>query len=314
MDQWHIPVLLNEAITNLQLKAGDTVIDGTVGGGGHLVAIAKVIGPQGKILGFDLDELALQQARQQIKENKISPKVTLVKSNFKKLKQKIYDQGITNVDGIIFDLGLSTGELKDPKRGFSFTIDAPLDMRFDTAGMIKAADILNTWPEKKLALLFKENGEEPLARQIAAKIFRQRKIKKLERTFELVDLIASVYGAKYNRRSKSHPATKVFQALRIAVNDELENLKSVLPDAVDLLNPGRRLAVIAFHSLEDRIVKNYFRQESKDCLCPKQMPICQCQHKAAIKLITKKPITPNFDEINQNPKSRSAKMRVAEKI
>jgi len=315
----HIPVLLTEVINNLQPKPGQHYIDCTIGGGGHAQAILDKTKPNGKLLAFDLDETAFQVTKERLL--KFQDRITFVHENFSKLKQIYNEQfSLYKISGILLDLGFSSFELEDKNRGFSFQIDAPLDMRFDSRQSLTAAEIVNTWPFDKLKKVIQEYGQESLAHEVTNKIIQARLNKQITKTKILVEAILLAFRDKLNSKKEVpwiggiHPATKTFQALRIAVNDELGSLKKVLPQAVDILEPSGRLAVITFHSLEDRIVKRYFKRESKDCLCPPEVPVCQCGHKASLRLITKKPIKPSEGEIKTNPRSRSALLRVIEKI
>ncbi len=307
----HVSVLPEKTIEYLDPKPGDNFIDGTVGGGGHSEKILELISPDGRLLGMDLDEKALERSRRRL-EKKFKGRFILVRDNFKNIKKVYKENGIGPISGIIVDLGVSSIELDDPGRGFSFRHDAPLDMRFGNEGKT-AGEVVNSYAERKLTDIFKNYGEERFARSIARNICKRRSDSPIRATGELVDIISSSVPAWY-RRQKLHFATKTFQALRIETNEELDNLKKFLPDAVSILKKGGRLAVISFHSLEDRIVKQYFKEGSKDCLCPKEIPVCQCSHKASLRLITKKPIVPSPEEMKENPRSRSAKLRVVEKI
>ncbi len=310
MEFKHQPVLINEVLHYLAPKANENFIDCTIGGGGHAGEILKKNAPKGKILGIDLDKAAINAASENLKE--FGSRVILINDNYKNLKKIVYDvAGFTKINGILLDLGLSSYELEDETRGFSFRNKSPLDMRFGSTDKT-AAYILNQYKEDNLIKIFKEFGEERYARQIAGEIIEYRKLKPISTTDQLVDIIEAVY--KNKPKPKIHVATKVFQALRIAVNEELINIKEILPQAVDILEGGGRIAIISFHSLEDKIIKNYFRQESKGCICPPKLPICNCGHKAKLKLLTKKVIIPQQEEIAQNPRSRSAKLRVAIKI
>lgn len=295
----------------LALKPGNTLIDCTAGGAGHIRANLSAIGPTGRVLGIDLDPDAVAAAQEAIKSDH---RVTITQGNYKNLNKIAHVHEFNQVDGILLDLGLSSNQLQDRKRGFSFSGAAPLDMRFDPASELTAGEIIATYSEKELTELFRNYGEEALALPIARAITTYRKAAPIETTETLNVIIEDVYQARYHGRSRTNPSTKVFQALRIAVNDELENITAVLPEAVALLKPGGRLVVISFHSLEDRIIKNYFRLESRDCICPPKIPVCQCDHKKTIKIITKKPLVPSAREIADNPRARSAKMRIAEKI
>jgi len=295
----HAPVLLNEVLIALQPYSGGVYIDGTVGAGGHAAAILRQAQPEGRLFGLDQDPMALALAQQQLAP--FGTQVTLIHANFEQLGRLALPQ----VDGILLDIGVSSMQLDQNERGFSFQTDGPLDMRMNTTTGETAADLVNTLPEDELANLIYQYGEEPRSRRIAKAIVQARPI---ERTLPLAQLIAKVKPGY----SRIHPATQTFQALRIAVNDELGVLARVLPQAIALLKPGGRLAVITFHSLEDRIVKQFFKQESTDCLCPTEQPFCTCQHHATLRLITKKPITAAESEIAVNPRARSAKLRVAE--
>lgn len=309
----HVPVLLNEVIKYLEPKSNQNFVDCTLGGGGHTVEILKRTLPNGRVLGIDLNRQAIEVAKLKVKSEKLKVnRLIAVQDNFKNLKQIVLQNNFKNISGVLLDLGFSSMEIVDPKKGFSFQFDAPLDMRYGEGGLT-AAEIINQWPEKELLKIFQDYGEERFSRQIARKICEIRKVRPIKTTFDLVDIIKMVVPPKF-QHGRIHFATKIFQALRIVVNDELENLKLVLPQAVDVLEPGGRLAVISFHSLEDRIVKQFFRKESIGCLCSKELLVCRCGHKAVLKIITKRPITPTEEEAKINPRSRSAKLRVAEKL
>ncbi len=312
MSYFHQPVLLEEVMFYLNPEPGKKFIDCTLGGGGHSYVIAQKISAAGSLLGIDFDKQALEAAQQKLNDLKLN--FVAAEGNFKNLAAIAEENGFSAVDGILLDLGLSSAQLQDRDRGFSFLADGKLDMRFGQAGILTAAEIINEWPKEKLIWIFKNYGEEKLAIPISQKIIEMRKLESFSSPSRLVNLVAGVYKKYYHGKSKMNPATKVFQAIRIAVNDEIENLKTVLPSAVKLLNPGGRLVIISYHSLEDRIVKNFFQKESRDCICPPSMPVCQCGHKKLLKIITKKPIAPTVGEIAVNPRSRSAKLRAAEKI
>jgi 16S rRNA (cytosine1402-N4)-methyltransferase len=309
MSLQHEPVLLNEVIEYLNPRSGENFIDCTLGGGGHAKAILEKTTPSGKLVAIDLDTKALEIAKANLKE--YSSRIIFVNDNFKHIENIAASFEINKFDGILLDLGLSSIELADESRGFSFQKNAFLDMRFGSGGKT-ASDILNGYKEADLARIFKEYGEERFSRQIAKEIVNYRGKEKISKTNQLVEIIESVY--KNKPRPKINVATKVFQALRIEVNEELNNLKQVLPVALKLLETGGRIAVISFHSLEDRIVKDFFKQEAKDCLCPPNVPVCVCNHKTSIKILTKKVIIASEQEIKNNPRSRSAKLRVALKI
>jgi 16S rRNA (cytosine1402-N4)-methyltransferase len=302
----HQPVLYNEIIHALQPQSSNSYVDGTLGAGGHARGILEASFPDGRLLGMDVDPQALAAARERLAE--FGSRAVIIQASYTTLSEQLDELGWDKVDGILLDLGLSSMQVDTPERGFSFKADAPLDMRFDPRNPATAADLVNYLPEKELADLIYRYGEERRSRQIARAIVKARPI---ETTQELAQLVArAVRGG----RQDIHPATKTFQALRIAVNQELESLETVLPQAVASLNPGGRLAVIAFHSLEDRIVKQFFRQESRDCICPPRQPVCTCNHQATIREITRRPIMPQDKEIQENPRARSARLRVAEKI
>jgi 16S rRNA (cytosine1402-N4)-methyltransferase len=302
----HQPVLYHEIILALQPRSTGLYVDCTVGAGGHASGILEASEPDGRLLGFDLDPQALQLAQERLAS--FSERAILIQASYVTLRAQLDELGWDFVNGILLDLGLSSMQLDTRERGFSFQADAPLDMRFDPWGPIRAADLVNTLPEKDLANLLYEYGEERRSRQVAHAIVRARPV---QTTRQLAQVVA---GATRGGQKGIHPATRTFQALRIAVNRELESLEAVLPQAVSSLEPGGRLAVIAFHSLEDRIVKNFFRQESRDCICPPRQPVCTCGHKATIKEITRRPVRPQEAEVQANPRARSARLRVAEKL
>ena len=304
-DAVHIPVLLQATLTFLQVRSGGTYIDATVGGGGHAEAILAAAVPDGRLLGLDLDPDALEVASERLAP--FGDRVVLRRGSFAQLAALAAD--FVPADGIFFDLGLSSLQLTDPSRGFSFSRPGPLDMRFDPdAGGPTAADLVNGLSVEELAQILYQYGEERQARRIAEAIVAARP---LETTEQLAEVVVAAVGGK---RGRIHPATRTFQALRIAVNDELSALRVALPQAVDLLRPGGRLVVISFHSLEDRIVKRFFRQESKDCICPPEVPVCACGHRARLRVLTRKPVRPDPDEVARNPRARSARLRAAERL
>jgi len=302
----HQPVLYNEIIHLLQPNRSGRYVDGTVGAGGHARGILEASGPDGLLLGFDIDTFALQLARKQLES--YQDRVTLVHSSFNNLSKQLNAMGWQMVDGILLDLGISSMQIDVPDRGFSFRKDALLDMRFDQQNPVRAKELVNELPEGELADLLFEYGEERRSRQVARAIVGARPI---DTTVQLANVVAA---ATRSGRPGMHPATRTFQALRIAVNDELAVLEEVLPQAIGSLEPQGRLAVISYHSLEDRIVKHYFRRESKDCICPPEQIVCNCGHQAKVKVITKRPIRPQQDEISHNPRARSARLRVVEKL
>ena len=301
----HIPVLLDEVIAALQVQPGGRYIDCTVGEGGHASAILENSSPGGQLLGIDLDPQAIAQARERMLP--YGREAFLINNDYQNLAEICSTLDFQPVHGILFDLGLSSFQLANTSRGFSFRFDAPLDMRFNPAQELTAATIVNTFSEQELAAIIANYGEERRSKQIARSIVASRP---LNTTLELAAVVQRAVGI----RGRIHPATKTFQALRIAVNQELERLKVALEQSVNLLGFGGRLVVISYHSLEDRLVKEYLNRESRDCICPPRTPACICGHKATLRLIDKKPIVPSPAEIEVNPRSRSAKMRVAERI
>lgn len=302
----HLPVLYKEIIHAMQPRRGGLYVDGTVGAGGHAYGILQASNPSGQLLGIDVDPQALQLA--QVKLAEFDQRVHLVQASYTSLRDQLSILGWQMVDGILLDLGLSSMQLDTQARGFSFQSEAPLDMRFNPSQNTTAADLVNLLDEEALANLLYQYGEERRSRQVARAIVHARPI---TTTTQLAKVVA---GVTSGGRSGIHPATRTFQALRIAVNSELEALEALLPQTLDMLRPGGRLAIIAFHSLEDRMVKQFMRKESTDCLCPPGQPICTCGHKATLRVITGKPIRPQEDEVRSNPRSRSARLRVAERI
>jgi len=301
----HQPVLYHEIIHALQPKNAGHYVDGTLGAGGHARGILEACTPEGRLLGLDVDPQALALARENLAP--YGQRAHLLQASYDSLTETLREIGWDKVDGILLDLGLSSMQLDTPERGFSFQQDAPLDMRFDPTSPTTAADLVNTLPQDELADLIYRYGEERASRRIAQAIVRARP---LQTTRQLAAVIETVS----KRKGRVHPATQTFQALRIAVNDELDRVANVLPQAVAALTSGGRLAIISFHSLEDRIVKEYFRRESRDCICPPRQPVCTCGHKAILKEISRKPIIPGEAEITANPRARSAKLRIAEKL
>lgn len=310
MAYFHQSVLIKEIIEYLRPVKGDNFIDCTVGGGGHAFALLEKNYPNGKVLGIDLDCQALEAVKEKSISSNVSDRLILVEDNFANLKKIVEHYNFKKISGIVLDLGLSSDQLADDKRGFSFKSGGKLDMRFGKTELT-AYGIVNSWTKGELAEIFINYGEENFAERIAHEIVRKRKETPIESAIDLANVILKV--KPYLRRIKIHPATKVFQALRIAVNQELANLEKVLPQAIEILSPGGRLAIISFHSLEDRIVKIFFRRESKNCLCGQEEASCICSHKASIKIINKKVIKPSYEEQRSNPRSRSAKLRVVEK-
>lgn len=309
--------MLGEVMEGLDLKPGDRAIDGTLGGGGYTEALAKAVGPQGEVIAIDLDENAIKNAEEKFKQNK---KIKIVHDNFKNLSQIIErvlgKSTVCQFAGIVFDLGLSSAQLEDRNRGFSFQSDNPLDMAFGQIDpdATSTQEIVNQWSKEELAKIFIDYSEEKWAVRIADRICRSRADVPVTTTGKLAEIVTSAIPARFRANSKIHPATRVFQALRMATNHELENIKQALSQALGALKPGGRIAVVSFHSLEDRLVKDFFSKNQKGCTCPPRFPICQCGFVPKLKIITKRPILPANKEIVQNPRSRSAKLRLAEKI
>lgn len=306
----HVSVLLQECIDGLNIKPEGIYVDGTLGGAGHSSQIAARL-TTGRLIGIDRDPVALEAAGKRLAP--YADRVTLVHSNFCEIAQVLSDLGIEGVDGILLDLGVSSPQLDEVSRGFSYMGDAPLDMRMNAEDTLSAYDVVNHWPYEELRRILYEYGEERYAPQIAGAICRRRESAPIETTLELVDIIRSAMPPAA-LREKQHPAKRSFQAIRIAVNDELGSVEKVMADAVPCLNPGGRLAVITFHSLEDRIVKNGMAAASKGCTCPPNFPVCVCGNKPKVKLISRKPIVSTQEELDRNPRARSAKLRVCEKL
>ena len=306
----HISVLLDECIEGLNIKPGGIYVDGTLGGAGHSSHIAAKL-TTGRLIGIDRDPVALKAAGERLKP--FGDRVTLVHSNFCEIKQVLQELNIEGVDGILLDLGVSSPQLDDGARGFSYMADAPLDMRMNSEDTLTAHTVVNTWPQEELKRILYTYGEERYAPQIAAAICRCREEQPIETTLELVDIIRSAMPAAA-LREKQHPAKRSFQAIRIAVNDELGSVEKVMRDAIPALNPGGRLAIITFHSLEDRLVKVGMADAAKGCTCPPNFPVCVCGKKPLVKLVSRKPITSTPEELDRNPRARSAKLRVCEKI
>jgi len=309
MSYEHKSVLLEETIENLLIKPDGIYVDGTLGGGGHSYEIAKRL-TGGRLIGIDQDEAAIMAARERLKE--FEDKVTIVRSNYSNIKQILADCSISQVDGIILDLGVSSYQLDTPERGFSYMEDAPLDMRMDTRVATTARDIVNNYSETELYRIIRDYGEDNFAKNIAKHIVRQREIKPIETTLELADIVKAAIPKKL-WAGAGHPAKRTFQAIRIELNRELEVLKDTLQDMIDLLKPGGRICIITFHSLEDRIVKSSFRTNENPCICPPDFPVCVCGRTAKGRVITKKPILPSKEELDFNKRAKSAKLRVFEK-
>jgi 16S rRNA (cytosine1402-N4)-methyltransferase len=329
----HIPVLLEEALKYLQPRAGGHYVDGTLGGGGHTEAILEQSAPDGRVLGIDTDAWALERVGKRLSSMVDQGRLALVRGKFAELARIVQDEAdfVSSVDGILLDLGFSSYQMDDPQRGFSFSADGPLDMRLDQSQELSAAELVNNASEEELANIFWRYGEERRSRQIAWRINRERSRGPITSTAQLAKLAAA--GVPF-KSGMIHPATRVFQALRIAVNGELEQLETALPQMLEILSAasahqhiasgeeegvggemtGGRMVVISFHSLEDRLVKVFMRREASDCICPPETPVCICGHKARLRILTPRPVTPGEREVQANPRARSAKLRAAEII
>ena len=310
MEYKHYSVLLSECIDALNIKPDGIYIDGTLGMGGHSEQIAMRL-TTGRLIAIDRDERAIRRAGERLAP--YMDRITLVHGNFRDLPQILKELGIEKANGMLFDLGVSSPQLDETERGFSYMADATLDMRMDESEGLTAWFVVNKWPEEKLKRILWDFGEERYAPQIAGAIARKREENPIDTTLELVDVIRSAMPAAA-LREKQHPAKRSFQAIRIAVNDELEAVSELLKNATEFLAPGGRLAVISFHSLEDRIVKNAINSRERGCTCPREFPVCTCGFKQTLKNITRKPILPSQEELDENPRSRSAKLRVAERV
>ncbi|MED4585997.1 16S rRNA (cytosine(1402)-N(4))-methyltransferase RsmH [Brevibacillus choshinensis] len=306
----HVTVLRDEAVAGLNIRPGGIYVDCTLGGAGHSSLIASQLTEGGRLIAIDQDDWALDNARERL--SSVMDRVTLVKSNFRHIKDIVSDLGLDGVDGILFDLGVSSPQLDEGERGFSYNADAPLDMRMDQQATLSAYDIINEWDEEEIAKIIWEYGEEKFSRRIARQIVQYRAKQPVQTTGELVELIKEGIPAAA-RRTGPHPAKRTFQAIRIAVNDELSAFKEAVADAINVLRPEGRVSVITFHSLEDRICKQVYQEFAKGCTCPPSFPICACGNEATVKIITRKPILPSAEELEANPRARSAKLRVAEK-
>lgn len=306
----HVSVLLEECIEGLNIRPDGIYVDGTLGGGGHSSRIAALL-TTGRHIGIDRDPVALEAAGKRLEP--YADRVTLAHANFCEMASVLNNLGISGVDGILLDLGVSSPQLDDGQRGFSYMVDAPLDMRMNSQDTLSAYDVVNSWSYDELKRILYDYGEERYAPKIAAAICARRENAPIATTLELVDVIRGAMPASA-LREKQHPAKRSFQAIRIAVNDELGAVSRVMEDAIPLLNPGGRLAVITFHSLEDRIVKNAMAEAAKGCTCPPNFPVCVCGKKPKVKIITRKPIVSGDEELERNPRARSAKLRICEKL
>lgn len=310
MEFRHVSVLLNECIEGLNIKKDGIYVDGTLGGGGHSLEIVKRL-DTGRLIGIDQDTDALNAAKERLKE--YEDKITYVYNNFVNVRGVLNSLGIEKADGFLIDIGVSSFQLDEAKRGFSYMHDAPLDMRMDSENPLSAYDVVNSYSEEELSRVIYSYGEERWAKRIAQFIVSERKIKPVETTFELVEIIKKAIP-KGARKDGPHPAKRTFQAIRIEVNKELEILEKTIDDMTDLLNPAGRLCVITFHSLEDRIVKNAFKKQENPCTCPPEFPVCVCGKEPKAKIITRKPVLPSDEELSFNHRSRSAKLRILERI
>lgn len=309
MEFKHKSVLLNETIDGLNIKPDGIYVDGTLGGGGHAYEVCRRLGEKGSIVGIDQDAAAIEAASARLKD--FGEKVTIVRSNYCDMKSKLHELGIDKVDGIVLDLGVSSYQLDTAERGFSYREDAPLDMRMDTRQKMTARDIVNDYTEADLYRVIRDYGEDKFAKNIAKHIVQARAVKPVETTAELSEIIRASIPMKFQKKS-GHPAKRTFQAIRIELNRELDVLRDSLDDMIDLLNPGGRLCIITFHSLEDRIVKSALRKNENPCTCPPDFPVCVCGKKSKGSIITKKPILPSEEELEYNSRSKSAKLRIFE--
>ena len=311
MEFSHEPVLLEECMDGLNIRPDGIYVDGTLGGGGHSSQILKRLGEDGRLIGIDRDGDAIAAATARLGEDS---RFQALRGNFHDVKQLLNSIGVSRIDGMLLDLGVSSYQLDNRARGFSYQGDAPLDMRMDASQPFSARELVNEWPEKDIARVIREYGEENWAAQIARVLCDRRKLAPIETTSQLVDVIDAAIPKKVRARDGSHPARRTFQALRIAVNDELKPLERALDDFASLLKPGGRLCVIAFHSLEDRVVKTTFHRLAHPCTCPPSFPVCVCGKKPTVTLITRKPITASDGELEENPRARSATLRIAEGV
>ncbi|HIS84825.1 MAG TPA: 16S rRNA (cytosine(1402)-N(4))-methyltransferase RsmH [Candidatus Faecivicinus avistercoris] len=314
MEFHHLPVLLNECLDGLNLRPDGTYLDCTLGGAGHSSEIFRRLGAGGTLIGIDRDSEAIAAATARMASLEGPARFVPVRGNFHDAKALLAGLGVGALDGVLADLGVSSHQLDERERGFSYHDDAPLDMRMDASQPLSARKIVNEWPEDALTEILRDYGEEKWARQIARVICDRRASASIERTSQLVGIVDAAIPKKFRAKDGSHPARRTFQALRIAVNDELRPLEQALRDLAGLLNPGGRLCVIAFHSLEDRIVKNTFRTLADPCICPKNLPVCVCGRRPTVRLVTRKPITASEAELAENPRARSATLRIVEKL
>ncbi len=312
MEFKHRPVLLEETIESLKIRPDGIYVDGTLGGAGHASQVCKRLSEKGRFVGIDQDDCALQAAGERLKEFGKNVRIDCVKSNYCQMKSVLENLGIDKVDGILLDIGVSSYQLDNAERGFTYREDAPLDMRMDQSSSFSAKDVVNQYDEMQLYRVIRDYGEEKFAKNIAKHIVAARQEKEIETTGELIEIIKASIPAKV-RATGGHPAKRTFQAIRIEVNRELEVLQDSIDEMIDLLNDGGRLCIITFHSLEDRIVKNKFRENEDPCICPKNFPVCVCGRKSKGKVITRRPIVPSEQEVEENKRSKSSKLRVFEK-
>ena len=310
MEFKHRSVLLEETVNGLNIRPDGIYVDGTLGGGGHAYEICRRLGDKGSIIGIDQDEAAIEAAGIRLKD--FGEKVTIVRSNYCEMKSVLHGLGIDKVDGIVLDLGVSSYQLDTAERGFSYREDAPLDMRMDRRQTMTARDIVNDYSEKDLYRVIRDYGEDKFARNIAKHIVIEREKRSIETTGQLTEIIRGAIPMKFQKKS-GHPAKRTFQAIRIELNRELDVLKDSLDDMIDLLNPGGRLCIITFHSLEDRIVKSAFKKNEDPCTCPKDFPVCVCGKVSKGSILTRKPILPSEEELEENSRSKSAKLRIFER-
>lgn len=310
MEFQHTSVLLEETVSSLHIKPDGIYVDGTLGGGGHSLRICEQLSDKGRLIGIDQDDAAIEAAGRRLQAHK--DKVTIVRSNYCNMKQCLQELGIDKVDGILLDLGVSSYQLDNAERGFTYRVDAPLDMRMDRRQTLTAKDIVNDYGEMELFRIIRDYGEDRFAKNIAKHIVQARQQKPIETTNELTEIIKQSIPAKV-RMTGGHPAKRTFQAIRIELNKELEVLENTLDEMIDLLTEGGRLSIITFHSLEDRIVKSNFRKNENPCICPPEFPVCVCGKIKKGKVITRKPILPSQEELEQNSRSKSAKLRVFER-
>jgi 16S rRNA (cytosine1402-N4)-methyltransferase len=311
MVSFHTPVMLEKVLQSLRCKPGGIYVDGTLGGGGHARAILENTAPDGFLIGIDRDDDALLESEKRLQP--FCQRKILIKGNFADIGEILTNLNIGKVDGILLDLGVSSHQLDTADRGFSFSLDAPLDMRMDQSSRYRAYDLVNLSPEKELRKVIRDYGEEPMAGRIARAILAKRASAPIRTTIELADVVCRAVR-RQGVRKKVHPATRTFQAIRIAVNQELSNLSTAMDAGIDQLGQGGRFSIISFHSLEDRIVKETFRSWEGRCQCPPGLPVCQCQREAKLRVLTRKPLRPEASESETNPRARSARLRTAEKI